>query len=292
LTRRAGKDHSRPIRAAAARANPVAIWEDVMIVREVPDGSLMLIGQTDHSRFVGQLAAHWGNESFAPPQPYESVVRAATYHDYGWLRYETSPLLDGESGKPYPFLRAPMSQEQVDGYQWCVDWLADIDRYSALLVSRHRTGLWRARYGTIDHPAGYNVTTLNPAAQQLLDRNEAWQAETLGAMNESERGQLATTYALLQVWDLLGLYFCCQEPCDDYIEPVPMSYADDAERTRLTMTPRSATEVAFDPYPFDARPLTVQLNCKRLPTTRFADQTAFRKAYFQAPTELHEFTLV
>ncbi len=32
-----------------------------MIVRKSPAGSLTLIGQTDHSRFVGQLAAHWGN---------------------------------------------------------------------------------------------------------------------------------------------------------------------------------------------------------------------------------------
>jgi uncharacterized protein DUF3891 len=56
-----------------------------MIVRKSPAGSLTLIGQTDHSRFVGQLAAHWGNRDFAAPAPHDSVVRAATYHDYGWL---------------------------------------------------------------------------------------------------------------------------------------------------------------------------------------------------------------
>jgi hypothetical protein len=32
--------------------------EGVMIVRRCHAGSLTLIGQTDHSRFVGQLAAH------------------------------------------------------------------------------------------------------------------------------------------------------------------------------------------------------------------------------------------
>jgi hypothetical protein len=25
----------------------------------------------------------------------------------------------------------------------------------------------------------------------------------------------------MQVWDLLGLYFCCQEPYEDFVEPVP-----------------------------------------------------------------------
>ena len=48
-----------------------------MIVRKQPNGELILIGQTDHSRFVGQLAAHWGNNEFAAPEPFDSMVRAA-----------------------------------------------------------------------------------------------------------------------------------------------------------------------------------------------------------------------
>ncbi len=84
-----------------------------MIVRKDADGSLLLIGQTDHSRLVGQLAAHWGNTQFETPKPYESVVRAATFHDYGWLRYETSPLIRPETGEPYPFLQVPMTEQQL-----------------------------------------------------------------------------------------------------------------------------------------------------------------------------------
>ena len=82
-----------------------------MIIRK-DEAGLLLIGQTDHSRFVGQLAAHWGNRDFESPKPFDSVVRAATYHDYGWLRYETSPLINPENGEPYPFLKAPMTPQQ------------------------------------------------------------------------------------------------------------------------------------------------------------------------------------
>ena len=88
-----------------------------MIIRKEPNGNLLVIGQTDHSRLVGQLAAHWGNTTFAVPKPYESVVRAATFHDYGWLRYETSPLVNPESGEPYPFLKVPMTDKQLGAYQ-------------------------------------------------------------------------------------------------------------------------------------------------------------------------------
>ena len=48
-----------------------------MIVRERADGTLILIGQTDHTKLSVQCAAHWGNQYFAKPKPYEAVVRAA-----------------------------------------------------------------------------------------------------------------------------------------------------------------------------------------------------------------------
>jgi hypothetical protein len=262
-----------------------------MIIRKGPGDGLTLIGQTDHSRFVGQLAAHWGNAEFETPRPYDSVVRAATFHDYGWLRYETSPLISPESGEPYPFLQVPMTPQQLGAYQWSLDWLADIDPYSGLVISMHRTGLWQGRYGTIKHPAGrYNLTKLSPEVQSLIAHNEAWQ-EKLRATLDAKG--VRTNYRLMQVWDLLGLYFCCQEPYEDSIDPVPTTYAGgDDEGVRMTMTPVGPRRVAFDPYPFDVRPCRVQLSYKTVAHARYDDVESFRKAWFQAPVGLFEFELV
>lgn len=261
-----------------------------MIPRKQPNGELILIGQTDHSQFVGQLAAHWGNAQFAAPEPYESVVRAAVFHDYGWLAYETSPDIGEETGEPYLFREVPFSQQHLNDYQWCVDWLSGIDRYSGLLVSMHRTGLWKARYERVQHPPGrFNPKAMRPEIQEFISRNEAWQQLELA---EVDQDGAWVNYRLLQVWDLLGLYFCCDEPCDDYIEPVPTSYADPGQEARLTLTPAGDHKVAFDPYPFDVRPLQVQIGCKRLPTSSFPDVTAFRRSYFQAESDLLRFELV
>src|SRR2546422_464667 len=79
---------------------------------------------------------------------------AAIYHDYGWITYETNPLVNEETGNPYKFLELPMKDRQLDAYQWCIDWMAATDVYSALVISRHRTGLWKGRYGFINHPHG------------------------------------------------------------------------------------------------------------------------------------------
>jgi len=262
-----------------------------MIIRKNADTGLTLIGQTDHSRFVGQLAAHWGNADFESPKPYDSVVRAATFHDFGWLRYETSPLVDPASGEPYPFLQVPMTPQQLGAYQWSLDWMADIDPYSGLIINMHRTGLWKGRYGLIKHPAGrYNLTRLSPEVQALIDHNEAWQERQRATLDAKG---VWTNYRLMQVWDLLGLYFCCQEPYEDHVEPVPTTYAGaDDEGARMTMKPAGPRTVAFDPYPFDVRPCRVQLSYRRVPRTRYEDHEAFRKAWFQAEVGLMEFELV
>ena len=45
------------------------------------------------------FASHWGNATFAVPEPFESVARAATFHDFGYLRYETAPAFNAETGQ-------------------------------------------------------------------------------------------------------------------------------------------------------------------------------------------------
>ena len=259
-----------------------------MIIRKESTGNLLVIGQTDHSRLVGQLAAHWGNAAFAVPEPYESVVRAAAYHDYGWLRYETSPLIDGESGEPFQFLKVPLTSAQMAAYQWSLDWMAEIDTYSGLIVNMHRTGLWKGRYQTIKHPMGYNIKTMSPEIQAFIAKNEAWQERERALLDHDN---VWTNYKLMQVWDLLGLYFCCQDPYEDYVEPVPAQYGD-GEGVVMRMKPVGAGKVAFDPYPFDVRPCRIQLGFRRLPTTSFPDVETFRRAYFQAELELMQFELV
>jgi hypothetical protein len=253
-------------------------------------GETLVVGQTEHSRFVGQLAAHWGNSEVARPDPWESVVRAAIYHDYGWITYETNPLVDERSGKPYRFLELPLSERQLESYQWCIDWMAATDLYSGLIISRHRTGLWKGRYGVMRHPQRkYDLHELDRRIVQLIERNEAWQQEALASLDEGRRARFPTHYRMMQVWDLLGLYFCCQEPYDDYIDPIPTRFG--GEGARMTMKPAGRGRVLFEPYPFDERGLRVQLACKRLPSRTYSTAGQFREAYFKAPNVLLEYEL-
>jgi hypothetical protein len=258
-----------------------------MIVREAPNGTLVLIAQTDHAKISGLFAAHWGNDTFERPHPYEPTVRAAIYHDSGWNRYETSPRYDVTGGKVPNFLQIPPDRTQLEAFQWAIDWLSDIDPYAGLLISKHRTGLWRNRYGAIKHPAFFGAQP-GPLVEAFIAKNEARQREQEQAFDTRE---LKVNYQLLQFWDLLSLYFCMRPPHDQHVEPVPTSYGD-GEGVRVTLKPLVGGKVAIDPYPFDLPTLVVDIPHRRLPSTTFADEAAFRAAYYQALPQVMRFELV
>ncbi len=260
-----------------------------MIVRKEADGEVLLIGQTDHSRLVGQLGAHWGNSQFATPHPYDSVARAAAFHDYGWLRYETAPIRNEATGETPSFRDIPTTAAQLEAYAWCSDWLLAADPYAGLLVNMHRTGLWRGRYDAIKHPS-MSIRNLSPPIEAFITAAEDQQAR---ARQSHDTQELWTNYRLLQVWDLLGLYFACQAPYEDYIDPVPVSYAGDRlDGVRMSLTPVGDNKVRFDPFPFGTRPCALQLSYRRLPQAHYPDDLSFRRAYFQAPLNVMTFELV
>jgi len=131
---------------------------------------------------------------------------------------------------------------------------------------------------------------LDPRIVELIERNEAWQEEKLASLDERARSSFPANYRMMQVWDLLGLYFCCQEPYDDYIDPVPTGV--DGEGRRMTIRPAGDRRVLFDPYPFDQPRLKIQLSCKRLPERKYASAAEFREVYFKAPNALVEYDLL
>lgn len=261
-----------------------------MIVREEPNGEQLLIGQTDHSRLAGQFAANWGNARFATPEPFEPVVRGATFHDFGYLRYETAPYYDPDSGTTPNFRNIPTDTKRLEEYQWNSDWLLGPDPYASTLANMHRTGLWRGRYDAIVHPP-HRIRQQQPEVDAFVEKNEALR-DVAVAGHGWDRQQLRVNYRLLQVWDLLSLYFSCSDPVEDYIEPVPTSYREkEGEGVRISMKPLGNATVAIDPYPFARDELRIQLAGRRMKVATFDHRDAFVKAYFQAPLELLEWSL-
>jgi len=259
-----------------------------MIVRNQSDGSVVMITQNDHAKLAGLFAAHWGNARFERPRPYASMVRAAQYHDGGWLRYETNPHLDPATGQSPSYQQVPSDAPQLAAYQWAIDMLTEIDSYTGLMVSRHRTGLWQSRYGVMTKPPPGPPRKLSDEIRDFIARNEARQHVITAG---HDRHEVAVNYNLLQVWDLLSLYVCSSETLSQHvIEPVPVGYAQ-ASGTTMHLNPVATTRIEIDPFPFDQPSLGIGVVYRRLHRDDLRDLDTFRAAYFGAVPQIAAFTL-
>ena len=261
-----------------------------MIVRNQSDGSVVMITQNDHAKLAGLFAAHWGNRTFERPRPYTSMMRAAQYHDGGWLRYETNPYLDPATGKSPSYQQVPNDTAQLAAYQWAIDMLTDVDSYTGLLVSKHRTGLWQSRYGAITQPPPGPPRKLSGEIEDFIARNEARQHVITAGL---DRHEVAVNYNLLQVWDLLSLYICSNEHHKEHvIEPAPTAYADERRRRAEADTHRPhdhrRRSVPLRPGAAGSRD-RLSRDCRQ---SALHDADTFKAAYFGARPQVAVFTFV
>lgn len=260
-----------------------------MIVRKLDDGTMIIINQTDHAKLSGAFAAHWGNASFGPLRRRESLIRAAMTHDNGWLRYETMPAYDPAEKSSPSFFQSKTDATQLAAFGWAIDWMSEIDPYAGLVISRHRTGLYRNRYGAVQKPSSPPRGALPELLEAFVQRYEAKQEAALASFSRKE---FLVDYQLLQFWDLLSLAVCLREPRDEVFEFVPADYdGDGASGERITMTLEGEDRIRLTPYPFDVAPLEVSLVYRRVPCD-FPDEAAFRAAYFGATPQMRVFTFL
>ncbi len=249
-----------------------------MIVRYESDGSIVMITQNDHAQLSGLFAAHWGNEKFEKPRPYPSLVRAAMYHDRGWIRYETSPQLNLETGKTPNYREVPSDKAQLEAFEWAGDWLSGIDPYAGLMIAKHRTGLWQGRYGVITNPPAIQRGTLPPRSRN--SSAGARPSRRSRRRRSTPRNWRSTTTCSKSGTSSRFTFAAPRVLKPDKIEPVPVSYSG-AAGVGMTLTPVEANTIALDPYPFDQPSLTTSVIYRRLPQTKFKDSRRAANGLFQ-----------
>jgi hypothetical protein len=255
-----------------------------MLVRDAGD-AWQIVLQTDHADVSAQLADAWGGPGFARPEPYDALVRAARRHDDGWATWEQQPRLDA-AGAPQSFVTVP-APVHLAFYRAGVECIADEDPRAGLLVSMHMSGLYRERYGVMPTPPrqlGEDVRDLVDAfVEQEEDRQVA-----LRRMLEADESWRWTSYALLQVFDVVSLYFgLAHVEVGDAgaCEGVPT--ADGRDPVRIAIEPLGPWRVRFEPYPFleDSVALTMRRRLVRKPKRGWPDDDAFRADLAATPVE-------
>jgi hypothetical protein len=282
-----------------------------MVVAEGPN-EYILYAQNDHGDLAGQFAAHWGNAIFSPLKPRASMVLVAEAHDNGWWHWDVHPSVDAE-GVPITFRRTP--RERL--YEFINKGISNIlekDVYAGLIASIHHTGLPQHRYGTLPAvPRRQDEHTMKFIHEREVSNKELM--EKVAAMPEYEgvnsSDYIWFNYRMMQVFDRLSLYFCCNYDLEkattseshsqddtDYgrafyrstINPTPIKFGQaDSE---ISLTPLGKTRLMVDPFPFDDAPLKVSVRGRVVPRKQYRTQEDFREVYSRRPRETFEYTLV
>jgi hypothetical protein len=278
-----------------------------MMVNPYDEARSLLALQIDHSRVAGYLAAHWGNETFARPRPYASVVLAAQEHDNGWWEWEMKPSTLNDQGYPLDYHDGSLKylgQLRLDFYKNGVDRVAQRDPYAGLLISLHGVGLMNAGYGRVAYPPDRSA---DPRVQEYIRHQDALRIRLTEELRRSEKfrefssdEQIWTNYELVEVFDQLAQFICNRYPFNSKarkhgphhtLNDVPVPVRPGVEPTKLSVDVVDERRAVVRPFPFDADPLTVSFTGRLVPKRSYADPEDFLRDFYGAERVMVSYTL-
>ncbi len=261
------------------------------------DDHLLVIRQTDHGVLSGFFARAWGNDHFARPELLESFCLAAREHDNGWAEWELEPELDPKTRIPYTFMSIP-TEQHVALYLRGIERLVDVDRYAALLVSLHCSGLYdRTRATMPGFSAKYVKSSESQLVNDFLQKLKLQQLRLKVDLRANpatkafaEEKSLERYSRLLESLDRLSLCFCMNTLENVTIDDMPLS--GESEAIDWVLRSGSSNGVILAPYPFQKSPLEVSILARRLPKRLYGNNLDFQRALALAPYFALNFTLL
>jgi hypothetical protein len=243
-----------------------------MMVGRYDESRLLLVSQVDHSHVAGLLAAHWGNDDFAAPTPFVSMVLAAQEHDSGWWEWETRPTLNPD-GFPPDYIG---SIKQLGPDLWLgfmdegVERTMKKDPYAAVIVAMHAEGLCTQGKGLLPYMPDYTP-----------DQYRAFATDE----------QIWTNFKLIEVFDQLAQFVCNRYPFNSTVRrngpttrlsdtPVPVRPGHDD--VTLTVDVQDETRAIVRPYPFDVDPLVVSFPARLVPNRPYESDEDFQRHFYKA----------
>ncbi len=261
------------------------------MIRIETDTAWTLIEHPEHARLAGRFGAHWGNAEFPAPEPREKILTAVFRHDDAWALRDSNPVLTRD-GKPSAFSKELVGRysafEEID----LADYLAVRERaaegvaadspYAAVIISMHTVDLLTRQA---------DLSALSEADRELhrqfIERQLRRQADLVEQLrggpdrDEAAPDRLQRAFEFLQACDSLSLTVCVR-----YHQPIPLRHAHprtSGAPARLECTPLGGDTYRLVPYPFDVAELNLEVPCRVVQSKAFADQAAYRSAYFAAP---------
>jgi len=268
-----------------------------MMVSRYDDTRLLLVLQSDHSRVAGLLAAHWGNQEFAQPRPYVSMVLAAQEHDGGWWDWEIKPTLDAQGHPPdyVGSIRNLGEDTWLDFNRHGVRRVAEQDPYAGCIVSMHSEGLLTQGMGILSYMPDYTVF---PNVREFITEQRTYRAQLIDEMRKSLKYQsdvseerLWTNFKYMEAFDQLAQFVCNRFPFNskerkngptNQLSKTPVPVAAGSKDVILNVDVQDESNAIVTPYPFDVNPLVISYPGRLVPNRPYANQEEFLPDFYTA----------
>ena len=270
------------VRIFALLLNSLISLTHEMIRREQNDGWI-LITQDDHAKLSGQVIAHWGNNEFAKPEPFDEVLFALREHDAGWKEWDSLPKINPEAGYPANFMEMS-SQYQCEIWSRCYKSHSTTHPYASSLIALHFSKF---------NKSNLRKDPDNELAKSLQNDMMRFVAEKLDidASNvsvEKVPDEVRTNLKLLQIGDIISLTLCHGWRSIEITE-VPFDY--NGSEATLKMESGDGFNYTITPYPFNESSLKFNIKGKELDMKSFSDDEELRERLKAANYETLDFII-
>jgi hypothetical protein len=271
------------------------------VLRVESEDGWWLITHPDHAHLAGQFATHWGNETFALPEPRERVLHGISVHDDGWAVRDERPVITRE-GRPSAFSHELVGRysafEEIDLAEYlavrerAVEKLETSDAYAALLVSMHTYNLLtqhadRATIAAQQLPLLDEFLVRQEARLERL-RTEVRRDATLPSRAVTDQA-IRDNFHLLQATDNLSLLSCVgYMQASTLLHPLRKT---DGSATPVTVEPVAVRSFRLAPYPFNTPRLTVEVRARHVYGKTFVSSTELARRFHEAHPELLSITV-
>ncbi len=253
----------------------------------------------DHAALSGQFARAFGNDTFEPATPLDLVAYIIAGHDAGWAAFDRDPATDPQTGLPYSVFGTP-APLILPTSRGSPDYNERHHPYCGLLSSMHTWGIYNGRYGFAaagrlnrispdDKPAVDAMLAVELERQKRLKAALSRTPETAGWI---EQDKLFQNYKLLQLCDLLAIYFNyvhAEARAEQTFTHVPLSRDRD---TPVTIKPRGDGVYALSPFPFVVEGAEFAFAYRPITPGQHEREGGWAKVLRSTPTQWERFRLV
>jgi hypothetical protein len=210
-------------------------------------------------------------------------------HDVGWTEFDADPGVD-DSGRPVTFDRMQVSTH-LDIWRASVHRAAAFSRYAGLLVAYHFSKLLKNKSADLldrgDMVGGRAAETFGAEMDRLQEGwRESLRMDARYAAHLEEVPWRINT-GLLDACDKLSVYLCASLGSPFTL----VGLQPDGEGEEIHVSRVSGNRWKVRPWPLEGDRLKLQVEGRRLGTSRFATADELKQAIARAPVERLTFTL-